>query len=138
PGVLERLKRGERIDRYETVRVRKGGQRVEVSLSISPMKNGAGRVVGVSAIAQDITARRRAEEEVGRLNKELQGRVDELQSVLKVLPVGLAIAHDPACHRVTLNPYLSDLLGVAVGGNASLSATADGHPCWERRPPGLR
>jgi PAS domain S-box-containing protein len=128
PGIMERLKRGERIERYETVRVHKDGRRVEVSLSASPMKNGSGRMLGASFIAQDITARRRAEAEVGRLNKELQSRVEELQSVLKVLPVGLAIAHDPACHGMTLNPYMSDLLGVSVGANASLSAPPDERP----------
>jgi hypothetical protein len=58
----------------------------------------------------------------------LQSRVDELQSVLKVLPVGLAIAHDPVCRRMTLNPYMSDLLGVPVGANASLSAPREERP----------
>jgi signal transduction histidine kinase/CheY-like chemotaxis protein len=51
-----------------------------------------------------------------------------LQSILKVLPVGLAIADDPACRRITLNPYLSDLLGVPMGANASLLAPAAERP----------
>ncbi len=92
------------------------------------MRDGTGKILGASVIAQDITARRRAGAEVTRLNKELQSRVDELQSVLKVLPVGLAIAHDPACRRLTLNPYLSDLLGVPVGANASLSVPPEERP----------
>jgi PAS domain S-box-containing protein len=62
PGIMERLKRGERIDHFETVRVRKDGSRVDVSLMISPVKNGEGEITGASKIARDITTRRRAEE----------------------------------------------------------------------------
>src|SRR5262249_27721865 len=62
PEIMERLKRGERIGHYETVRVRKDGQRVEVSLNISPMKNEAGEIVGASVSARDISGRKRAEE----------------------------------------------------------------------------
>lgn len=128
PGIIERIRRGDRIERHETVRLHKDGRRIEVSRSISPVINQAGKVIGVSAIAQDITARRQAEAEIGRLNKELQSRVDELQSILKVVPVGLAIAHDAACRRLTLNPYLNDLLGVPVGANASLSTPLGEQP----------
>ena len=61
PRILDRLKRGERIERYETVRICRDGRRVDVSLSISPMSNGSGKVLGASVIAQDITDRKRAE-----------------------------------------------------------------------------
>src|SRR5262245_29279905 len=56
PGLLKRLKRGERIEHYETVRVRKDGTRLNVSLTISPVKNADGKIVGASKIARDITA----------------------------------------------------------------------------------
>jgi PAS domain S-box-containing protein len=62
PGIMERLKRGEWVDHFETVRVRKDGSRVDVSLMISPVRNGEGEIIGASKIARDITARRRAEE----------------------------------------------------------------------------
>jgi PAS domain S-box-containing protein len=62
PKILERLKRGERVDHFETVRVRKDGLRVEISLTISPIKDATGRVTGASKIARDITDRKRAEE----------------------------------------------------------------------------
>lgn len=62
PSVLERLKRGERVEHLETVRVRKDGRRIEVSLTISPIRDGEGRVTGASAIARDISDRKRAEE----------------------------------------------------------------------------
>jgi len=69
--ILERLRRGERIARYETVRVRKDGRRVDVSLTVSPVHDQAGRVVGASKIVQDITDQ-----------KALQRRLAELQSEL--------------------------------------------------------
>jgi PAS domain S-box-containing protein len=60
--ILERLREGKRIDNYETVRVTKAGKKVNVSLSISPVKDSIGKIVGFSKIARDITDRMRAEE----------------------------------------------------------------------------
>jgi PAS domain S-box-containing protein len=57
PKILERLRRGERIDHFETVRVTKTGKRINVSLSISPVRDGKGRIIGASKIARDITER---------------------------------------------------------------------------------
>jgi PAS domain S-box-containing protein len=76
PGIMERLKRGERIDRYETVRVRKDGQRVEVALRISPVKDEAGRMIGASVIAQDITARKQAEDDLRRAEERVRSVVN--------------------------------------------------------------
>lgn len=59
--ILDRLKRGERIEHYETVRVRKDGTPLEISLSISPLRDGSGALVGASKIARDITARKSME-----------------------------------------------------------------------------
>ncbi len=61
PDLLERVRRGETIEPYETVRAGKDGRRIEVSLQISPIRDAAGRISGVSTIARDITARKRAE-----------------------------------------------------------------------------
>jgi PAS domain S-box-containing protein len=57
--ILRRLSRGERIEHFETVRLRKDGERVEVSLTISPIRDKDGRVVGASKVARDITDRKR-------------------------------------------------------------------------------
>jgi PAS domain S-box-containing protein len=62
PRVLERLARGERIEHYETVRRRKDGTLLDVSLTVSPIRDGEGRIIGASKIARDITARKRTEE----------------------------------------------------------------------------
>src|SRR6266536_3951581 len=61
--VLAKLRRGERVDHFETVRVAKDGQRREVSITVSPVTDAAGRIVGASKIARDVTERRRLEEE---------------------------------------------------------------------------
>jgi PAS domain S-box-containing protein len=60
--ILERLKRGERVDHYETVRLRKDGIRVHLSLTISPVKDAHGRIIGASKVARDITDRKRVEQ----------------------------------------------------------------------------
>ncbi len=59
--ILERVSAGERIERYETERVRKDGRRIKVSLSVSPILDGEGHISGAAAIAHDITERKRAE-----------------------------------------------------------------------------
>jgi PAS domain S-box-containing protein len=61
PGILARLRRGEPIDHYETIRRRKDGTLIDVSLTVSPVKDTTGRVIGASKIARDITERKRAE-----------------------------------------------------------------------------
>jgi PAS domain S-box-containing protein len=61
--ILERLKRGKRVDHFETVRRRKDGTLIDVSLTISPIKNSEGQIIGASKIARDISERKRAEQE---------------------------------------------------------------------------
>jgi PAS domain S-box-containing protein len=65
--IMERLNRGERIKRLERIRMRKDGQRIIASLSISPIHNAAGKIVGAATIARDITGRKKAEAERERL-----------------------------------------------------------------------
>src|SRR5207249_1530956 len=64
PRILERVRRGERIEHHETTRVRKDGALIEVSLSISPILDAQGRPVGATAIAYDVTARQQAEQQL--------------------------------------------------------------------------
>jgi PAS domain S-box-containing protein len=60
--IIERLKRGERVDHFETLRLRKDGTLIDLSLTISPVKDAAGRVVGASKVARDITERKQVEQ----------------------------------------------------------------------------
>ncbi len=59
--ILSKLRAGERIDHYETTRQRKNGERLEVSVTISPMRDRSGKIIGASKIARDISARKRVE-----------------------------------------------------------------------------
>ncbi len=70
-AILARLRRGERVDHFETVRVRKDGTQFHVSLTVSPLRDPAGNVVGASKIARDITERKRADEALRRNEAEL-------------------------------------------------------------------
>ncbi len=73
-GILDRLKRGERVDHFETVRRRKDGTATDVSLTISPVKDGANRVIGASKVARDISERKQIE----RLLRENDDRLTAL------------------------------------------------------------
>ena len=83
PGIMARLRRGERIDHYETQRVTKDGTRLDVSLTISPLRDGAGQIMGASKIARDITARKRADVALQQAHVELEQRVEERTAALQ-------------------------------------------------------
>lgn len=67
PGILARLRVGQRIDHYETVRMRKDGTLLDISLSVSPIRDSTGRIIGAAKIARDVTIRKRIE---AALNEE--------------------------------------------------------------------
>jgi two-component system CheB/CheR fusion protein len=84
-AILERIRRGERIDHYETVRQRKDGSLVDISLAVSPLKDAAGKVVGASKIARDITERKQAEARNELLTREIQHRTKNLFAVVQAV-----------------------------------------------------
>jgi PAS domain S-box-containing protein len=104
--IVARLSRGERLEHFETVRVRKDGRRIEVSLSVSPIRDAAGRIVGAAKIARDIgeaNRLRRAERELTAQAQaqaiELENQVEEAQSLQEDLELAneqLARAIDEA------------------------------------------
>ena len=76
PGILNRIRQGERVDYFESVRVTKDGQRLNVSISVSPIHNAEGQVVGASAIARNITAQKKIEDQLRQSQKmEAVGRL---------------------------------------------------------------
>ena len=79
--ILARLRRGERIDHFETIRLTKDGREVQVSVTISPLRDGSGKIVGASKIARDITALRGAEAERVRLLQENAAITEALNNV---------------------------------------------------------
>jgi PAS domain S-box-containing protein len=76
--ILERIRRGDRVDHYETIRRRKDGSLVDMSLTISPMRDANGTVVGASKIARDITERKRSEAQISILAREAEHRAKNL------------------------------------------------------------
>ncbi len=71
---------------------------------------------------RDVTDRKRAQQKIEDLNRDLQRQVAEFQTLLEVLPIGIGIARDPACRRIEGNPYMARLMGLSPGDNMSLSA----------------
>ena len=69
--ILEQLRRGEHLEHFETVRQHKDGSKIEVSLTISPIKNADGKVIGASKIVRDITGQKQAKRDLERAHKEL-------------------------------------------------------------------
>ncbi len=82
PGILSRIRAGERIHHYETVRRRKDGTLIDISLTVSPMRDRFGRIVGASKIARDITERKRAE-------ARLRDSERQLQDLLAAIPAAI-------------------------------------------------
>jgi PAS domain S-box-containing protein len=75
--ILDHVKQGNPLEHYETSRLRKDGSRIEVSVTISPICDSGGKVIGASTIARDISERRKTEIELQKLNEELEQRVIE-------------------------------------------------------------
>ena len=76
--ILTRIRRGERIDHFETVRQRKNGSLIVVSLTVSPVKNANGEVVGASKIARDVSEQKRTQEQIATLAREAEHRSKNL------------------------------------------------------------
>ena len=76
--ILTRIRRGEPVDHFETVRQRKDGSLITVSLTISPVKNAEGKIVGASKIARDITEQKRSQEQIATLAREAEHRSKNL------------------------------------------------------------
>jgi two-component system NtrC family sensor kinase len=76
--ILKKINGGERINHYETVRRRKDGKHIDVSLTVSPIRDAAGKVIGASSIARDITGRKRADKTLKESEHALRERVKEL------------------------------------------------------------
>jgi PAS domain S-box-containing protein len=85
--ILETLRAGGNIEHFETIRVTKTGKKINVSLTISPIKDASGRTVGVSGIARDITERKRAEEALAEMNRTLMAQAASLQAREELLRV---------------------------------------------------
>jgi PAS domain S-box-containing protein len=120
--IMNRLKNGDRIEHKETVRVAKSGKCVAVLVTMSPIKDRSGRVVGASKIARDITARKRAEQQVQKLNSELSDRIAELAASNRELEAfSYSVSHDlrsPLRHIAGFSQLLIEEYGVDLPSEA--------------------
>lgn len=82
PAILARIQSGERVDHFETVRRRKDGNLIDISLTISPIRDDSGKIIGASKIARDISERRREAEHREMLLREMHHRVKNLFAVV--------------------------------------------------------
>ncbi|MFZ0709074.1 MAG: PAS domain S-box protein, partial [Terrimicrobiaceae bacterium] len=83
PQILGRIRRGERIEHYETIRLRKDGSLIDISLCLSPIRGAGGKIIGASKIARDITERRQAQARQEMLTRELHHRTKNLFAVVQ-------------------------------------------------------
>ena len=83
PSILARIRRGERVEHYETVRRSKHGSLIDVSLSVSPVRDTQGKIIGASKIARDITERRRTEEQIAILAREAEHRAKNVLATVQ-------------------------------------------------------
>jgi PAS domain S-box-containing protein len=101
---LTRIKRGEEVEPYDTVRVRKDGRPIDVSVTISPLKNALGEIVGASTVARDITAHRELErmkdELVSVVSHELRTPLTSIRGALGLLAGGLLLSQPEKGQRM--------------------------------------
>jgi PAS domain S-box-containing protein len=110
--IQAKLARGERIDHFETVRVTKSGQLVNISLTVSPIKNSAGKIVGASKIVRDITEKKNIEQSLLRQSEELARSNTELERFAYVA------SHDLQEPLRTVKSF-AQLLATEIGTNIS-------------------
>jgi PAS domain S-box-containing protein len=103
--ILARLRRGERIQHYETMRVAKDGRRVDVSLTVSPVRDRSGRVIGASKVGRDITERKRSEQLQRVLLDELNHRVKNTLATVQ------AIANQSLIHARSPSAFVTSFSG---------------------------
>ncbi len=90
--ILSKISRGKPVEHFDTVRRRKDGTLIDISLTVSPVRDASGRIVGASKVARDITERRKAEQAVRAANEGLEARVRERTAELEAF--SYTIAHD--------------------------------------------
>jgi diguanylate cyclase (GGDEF)-like protein/PAS domain S-box-containing protein len=122
-GINARLARGESIENFEALRVRKDGSLVHVSINLAPIIEH-GSVIRVCTIARDITARKATEDALQEALSQARAGAAELAAVLDAVPAAVFIAHDRDCERVTGNRAACELFDLPPGSNMSVASGA--------------
>jgi PAS domain S-box-containing protein len=139
---IERVASGRPVASFDTVRMRKDGETVDVSVSITPLLGPEGKVDGAAVIGRDVSDHKRVEKQLadevraresfeGRLvdlNRQLRQRLQDLETLLEVLPVGIGIAHDRECSEIRLNPAFAEMLRLPADMPPTIAGFAgEGH-----------
>jgi PAS domain S-box-containing protein len=132
PAILARVARGEKTDHFETVRVRKDGRKVDVSVTISPMRDAQGRIVGASKIARDTTERKLAEvklqAQLARLNllQQITRAIGERQDLRSIFQVVIRTLEEDLpvdfCCVCLYDPIENSLTVTSVGSRSAALA----------------
>jgi len=138
--ILARIRRGERIEHFETVRQRKHGSLITVSLTISPVENVEGKVVGASKIARDVTEQKRIQEEIAILAREAEHRSKNLLANVQAT-VNLSQSDTPDGLKRAIEGRIKALANVHslfvktrwIGADLSTIATQELAPYSEKR-----
>ncbi len=126
--ILTRLTCGETLVSYEARLRCKDGSIRDVLIDSSALFDEHGNFVHTRCFTRDNTARKDAERAAARLDSEMTHRLGELQTLFNVAPMGIAVASDPECRRIDVNPAMARMLGVDPRKNASLSSPLDERP----------
>ena len=103
--IIERIKRGERVDHFETIRCRKGGIEFPVSLTVSPIIGASGHIIGVSKIARDISERARAQASL----QEIQSELFHVSRLNTISHMASGLAHELNQPLAAISNYLSGI-----------------------------
>ncbi|HEV8344776.1 MAG TPA: MEDS domain-containing protein [Candidatus Binatia bacterium] len=121
-SILERLRRGERIDHYETVRASKDGRLIDVSITISPIRDRRGRIIGASKVARDITAQKEAEEKLRRQAEELEQQLIASGRLVSLGQITASMAHEFNNPLGIIMGFTQDLLGETKPSSSNYQA----------------
>jgi len=105
PEILEKIRRGEKVEPFETVRLTKDGRRLDVSLVVSPIKDAQGNVVGGSTIARNVTERKDTEERLRRAEQVYRALIERMPAITYIQRMGLT------SETVYVSPQVTDIVG---------------------------
>lgn len=127
--ILDRIRRGERIEHFQTIRRRKDGRLIDISLTVSPITSADGAIVGASKIAHDVTKQKRTQTQQALLIREMNHRIKNLFSLVSGL-VRLSARHAESPHEMAenacarLNALAQAQSLTLVGSDDGLTATS--------------